>query len=675
MGVAKLEKFLIVVHKTEEKRVLKYFQKKAIAELKPYFKKETTSEKNENDNIIKAFDNKDLAIPEINLNAKKALEILTNYEKNSKKKIASQAGKLIISNSEYENIASNPKNEENIKNIISINDEINYNNNKISELNQKLNHLNLWSSFKYKLEFLGDFELYSIKLGVIKAKKNIFTQICEEFSKRQISYEILKKNTDLYYLIIAYHSSIREDVKDYLSDIPFEEADILGYLGTIQDNITSIKNQINYLKNINQNLIKELHKFLKNYKRDLIIYEDYLENNIEIEWALNYGFSTQNVSFYTAWVKQNDIKKLDDILKFFKFTRIVKVEPDEDEIIPTALENKTIFKPFEIIINLYGVPRYFEIDPTPYMSFFFALFFGLCLTDAGYGLVFVFLSIIIFLKMKGQRNLALLVFILGIFSIFAGAVFNGWFGDLPSYLGIDKFFAKFAILGDPMKSTSGAMNFFRLALLLGVIQVVFGLMIKFFDSLLNKDYQTVFFDTLPWIVIIVSLIIMLLSTQMAVNIQLMSQPLFSASVAKILIWLILPAALVIILFGARTEKNWGLRIFMGFLNLTIVNGITSFLGDFLSYIRLMALGLVTAGIGTAINKIAFQFGHIPVIGIVILIVGLIFGHIFNIGINTLGGFVHTMRLQYVEFFSKFYSGGGKPLEVLKENHRYVSIKD
>ncbi|MDD5659409.1 MAG: V-type ATPase 116kDa subunit family protein, partial [Actinomycetota bacterium] len=88
-----------------------------------------------------------------------------------------------------------------------------------------------------------------------------------------------------------------------------------------------------------------------------------------------------------------------------------------------------------------------------------------------------------------------------------------------------------------------------------------------------------------------------------------------------------------------------------------------------------SLGLVTAGIGTAINKIAFQFGSIPVIGTIILIVGLIFGHIFNIGINILGGFVHTMRLQYVEFFSKFYVGGGKPFEALKEEHKYISIKD
>ncbi|MDZ7836980.1 MAG: hypothetical protein U5N58_02975 [Actinomycetota bacterium] len=112
------------------------------------------------------------------------------------------------------------------------------------------------------------------------------------------------------------------------------------------------------------------------------------------------------------------------------------------------------------------------------------------------------------------------------------------------------------------------------------------------------------------------------------------------------------------MFSARDEKSWGFRLFMGFLNLTIVNGLTSYLGDSLSYIRLMALGLVTAGIGVAINEIAFQLGTIPVVGIAITIVALIFGHTFNIGINVLGGFVHTLRLQYVEFFPNSTGAGG-----------------
>jgi len=219
------------------------------------------------------------------------------------------------------------------------------------------------------------------------------------------------------------------------------------------------------------------------------------------------------------------------------------------------------------------------------------------------------------------------------------------------------------------------MNFFKLALLVGVVQIVFALFIKFFDLLRRKDYIGTFLDALPWILIILSLLIIMLSSNMAVSMQLISAPLFPAYLSKYLIWVILPSSLAIILFSARNEKSWGFRLFMGFLNLTIVGGLTSYLGDFLSYIRLMALGLVTAGIAVAINKIAFQTLSIPAIGFVVMIMILVFGHIMNIAINVLGGFVHTLRLQYVEFFQKFYRGGGRPFKTLKNNYKYIKIVD
>ncbi|MBN2073783.1 MAG: hypothetical protein JW770_07550, partial [Actinobacteria bacterium] len=359
----------------------------------------------------------------------------------------------------------------------------------------------------------------------------------------------------------------------------------------------------------------------------------------------------------------------------FSASRVVEIAPEPGEDIPIILENKPLFRPFEIVVNLYGVPRYFEIDPTPLVSLFFAMFFGLCLTDAGYGIILAILTLIFAFRMKSARQFLMLIFIGSIFTIFAGALFNGWFGDLPSYLGMDSFFSKLAILGDPVRSDYGAMNFFRLALALGVVHVMFGLVIKFIDALRRRNWAEAFFDGLPWIVMVGSIIVILLSTDIAVSMQLVSKPLFPAGISRVLVWPILAAALTIILFAARDQKSWGFRIFMGFLNLTIVNGLTSFLGDFLSYIRLMALGLVTAGIGVAMNKIAFQFLSVPVVGIVILVVILIFGHVFNIGINIIGSFVHTLRLQYVEFFSKFYVGGGRPFKALKEEHKYINIVD
>lgn len=668
MAVAKLIKLLIVSHKSEETKVLKALQKKAFAEIKPYINEKDTQKNISDSEIFKMFF-------KISENTKKALNILDNYKDKIAKKISSKAGKFVIKKSEYKQIINRKDFEDLTREIFKYEEEIKENDNVISEINKKIALLDKWKYYNGKTEDIGESELYTLKLILIKAKKKDISRIISGFNENNISFENIYKSADSNYFLIAFHNAVKEKAKDYLSKISFEEADLSGFENTIEENIISLKKLLEYHNIRKSNIVKQIRDMTSKNERELFVFLDYIENNTEIEQAVDLSFSTEKASFYTGWIRESDKNKILTLQEKFKNTKFYEIEPEEDEEIPVSLDNKPFFKPFEIIINLYGVPKYFEIDPTPYVSLFFALFFGLCLTDAGYGILIVIISILMFFKMKGLKNFALLILFMGIFTIIAGALFNGWFGDLPSYIGAESFFSKIAIFGDPMKSDAGAMNFFRLALLLGVVQVIFGMFIKLFDNLKRKNYQAALLDTLPWIVIVSSLIIILLSSETAVSMQLVDSPVFPAGISRILVWLLIPAAIIVILFSARAQKSWGFRIFMGFLNLTIVNGITSFMGDLLSYIRLMALGLVTAGIGVAINKIAFQFGGIPVIGIIILIIGLIFGHIFNMGINILGGFVHTLRLQYVEFFPKFYEGGGRPFEELKKEHKYITLVD
>jgi len=661
MAVAKLKKLLIIAHKSDEEILLKKLQKAAVVEIRPYKEKIDSS-------VLHLGPGS-----EYTSNVKKVLEIFDNYKEG--KKIASKAGKLVLKKNEYERILRNNNFEQIINDIPKIEDEINIVSSRISETESQLNQLNRWITYRGNLEDIKVTDAYTIKLGKIKCRQKEFEKLVEDLNKKNVSTEKISRSKDAACIIIAYHNENKKDAEECLGKLSFEESETSSYNGTIEENISSIKKSLQYCNSRRNNLISEIGISAHKYEKSLIVYLNYLENNIEIENAINTGFSTESVSFYTAWVKEIDRDRVFSIIGKHKFTRAIEIQPEDGEEIPTVLENKPLFRPFEIIINLYGVPRYFEIDPTPLVSIFFAAFFGLCLTDAGYGIILMVLSLIFAFRMKGAKNFLMLMFYGGIFTIVSGIVFNGWFGDLPAYLGIDKYFLKFAILGDPINTSEGSMNFFRLALLVGVIQIVFALFVKFFDSLKRKDFQGAFFDAIPWILIISSLIIMFLSTKMAVSMQLISAPLFPAYLSNYLIWAILPSALVIILFSARNEKSWGFRLLMGFLNLTIVNGLTSYLGDFLSYIRLMALGLVTAGIAVAVNKIAFQTLSIPAIGFAVMIIILIFGHTMNLAINVLSGFVHTLRLQYVEFFQKFYKGGGRPFKALKDNYKYIKIVD
>ena len=663
MAVAKLSKLFIASHRAETEAFLKKLQGTSAVEVKPYTEK---------------IESSTLPIDtsrENNIKVKKALNILDGYKDTELKKIAAKAGKLVIKRSEYEKIIQDTGLEEIASEIIDLDNEAGSLDHRISETEPKIHQLRVWDCFKGNIADLSSNSVYTVKLGIIKSGRTDFSLILDGLSKNHISCQSLSEEGDIIYVILAYHNDFKEEAEGYIEGLAFDEAELAGYSGTIDENIGSLNKNIDYYKSRKQKILDQIGRLTEEYERSLTVYLDYLDNNLEVEEAILSGFSTDSVSFYTAWIREADRKKILSITDGFKFVRVEEIEPDEGESIPIALENRAIFKPFEIIINLYGVPRYFEIDPTPFVSIFFAIFFGLCLTDAGYGVILGILTLVFAFRMRALRQFLMLIFIGAIFTILAGVLFNGWFGDLPAYIGLGDLSLKLAILGDPVSSDVGSMNFFRLALALGVIHVIFGLFIKFFDSIRRRDWGGAFLDGLPWIMILVSLIIILLSTGMAVSMQLVSAPLFPSSISRILMWPILAGAIVIILFGARQEKSWGFRIFMGFLNLTIVNGITSFLGDFLSYIRLMALGLVTAGIGVAINKIAFQFLSIPIAGIVMLVVILIFGHVFNIGINILGGFVHTLRLQYVEFFPKFYTGGGRPFKALSDEHKYIIIVD
>ena len=208
------------------------------------------------------------------------------------------------------------------------------------------------------------------------------------------------------------------------------------------------------------------------------------------------------------------------------------------------------------------------------------------------------------------------------------------------------------------------------SMLFGTIHLFTGLAIKGYMCLRDKKYMDFFCDVILWFVFLIGLLIMLLPSDIFASIA-QAQIVFPPAVNALGKWMAILGAVGIVLMSGRANKNFGLRIALGAYDLYNVTG---WLSDVLSYSRLLALGLATGVIASVVNQMGSMGGK-SVFGVILFIFAFVVGHIFNLAINLLGAYVHTNRLQYVEFFGKFYEGGGRAFNPFKENTKYADIKE
>ncbi len=469
--------------------------------------------------------------------------------------------------------------------------------------------------------------------------------------------------------LVMFHRTEEEAAGELLDEINFTIEDFRGFSGKPKEIFEKLKQDALEIDERMEALQEQGREYGEYYEPLLMVF-DHGSDEVTRLNAMREALRTKTSYIIQGWIELSKKAALEKIIDAYEAAILKDVTPEADEKPPVKLVNRRIFQPFEIITHLYGTPRYSELDPSPLLAIFFAIFFGICITDAGYGIVLALLALFLMKKIPTGKKFLWLIFIGAIFTIIEGALLGGWFGDLLNGTVLDGM-VKSVMIFDPMKSY---FVFYRLALAMGAIQIYWGLILKIYEEIKNKDYAEAFFEGVIWLLIITSLLIMLFASNFCIQLNLAPQSLLPGSLLLPAMALFGICAIIVVLFGARNEKNIFFRFFLGGLRLTILGGIFSYLGDFLSYIRLMALGLVTAGIASAINDIGRMTLGIPIAGVVIFIVILIGGHLFNIGINTLGGFVHTLRLQYVEFFQKFFAGGGVRFNPLSRNEKFIVLK-
>ena len=413
------------------------------------------------------------------------------------------------------------------------------------------------------------------------------------------------------------------------------------------------------------------------YRRKYEIASDYYRTRAEKYRVLGSIPQSANVFFLEGWVPKEKAEEISKVLTE-KFDAVVDFEETaEGEQPPVILRNNKFSSTVEGVLESYGLPQHGRADPTTIMSFFYVFFFGMMLSDAGYGLLMSIVTGIVLLKYKriesGMKKMLQLFFWCGLSTAFWGFMYGGFFGDAIDVVA-KTFFGYtgetpilkpiwFAPLENPMRLLIWCMVF-------GLIHLFAGLAVKGYEYLRDKDFVGFVSDIIAWYMFILGLVLMLVPSSIFASIagSQIVFPDWANTLAKVLTI----AGLVIILFmSGRANKNWGLRVALGAYD---IYGVTGWLSDVLSYSRLLALGLATGVIANVINMMASMKGN-TVIGTIVFIVVFIFGHILNLAINLLGAYVHTNRLQYVEFFGKFYDGGGNSFKPFKTINNHVEIKE
>lgn len=424
------------------------------------------------------------------------------------------------------------------------------------------------------------------------------------------------------------------------------------------------KNEIEKLNAAGDEAVKQITQ-LAQYRRDIEFVCDYFAIRRDKYDALKLLSMTDRIFVARGYIPAVDAQPLKQELES-KFTAAVSItDAAKDEEVPVLLKNNEFCAPIESVTAMYALPNKDDVDPNPVIAFFYYVFFGLMLSDAGYGLLMVIGTLCAkkFLRLEKnmQRTMNMFCFC-GISTVFWGALFGSWFGDIIQVVAREFFGKEIGSIALWFEPVNDPMKLLMYSFLFGIVHLFVGLGVRF--VMLWKDGKKLdaICETIPIYLIVTG------AAPLAAGI-IITIPEWITGIAK---YVAIAGVAAVILTAGRGSKSIVGKLGGGLYGLYNVG--SGYLGDILSYSRLLALGLSTGVIASVVNML----GTIPqniVLKAIVLFIAFFGGHTVNIAINLIGTYVHTNRLQYVEFFSKFYEGGGKAFAPLTTNTKYFKFKE
>ena len=529
-----------------------------------------------------------------------------------------------------------------------------------NRLNSRRAALEPWKNFELPLDISSTKDT-SVILGVCPTAVPV-ERLQGSLEKGAPMSELFLISSDReynYLLFICYKTDI-DAAMDILKRAGFSRASFKHSEGTASQIIKTIDDELENIRSERENLIQKI-KSHADSRETLFFTADRLDQRFAAEQARERIIATDKTFLLEGWTIGSEVENLAELLDgydcWYELT-----EPDENDEVPIKLQSNKFTEPFNMVTEMFSLPQYTNIDPNPVMGPFFAMFFGIMYGGVAYGIILLILGSVITAKYKLRGVLGQmfrLMKIVGVTTILFGFVYGSFFGDSIStvaktffgmpetyefkiHIGGVPVFGALDLLADPITALI-------LACSIGAIQIVTGMGIKAYILCRDGRPLDALMDVGCWWVTFAGIALFVLGHGYIV---------------------LVCGIAALILTQGRRKKNIAGKITGG---LSSLYSIIQYVSDILSYSRLMALALASSVIAIVFNLLASLAGGPSFLGVIVFILVFLLGHVFNMGVNIISTYVHGARLQYLEYFNRFYVGGGEPFQPLTVNTRFTDI--
>ena len=525
-----------------------------------------------------------------------------------------------------------------------------------SELQSNKSLANRLSNFDMDLALLKDSKYTSTTVGRINAESA--SEIKNELSKLTDELEVFTVPMDDKegeIITVVTLKEFSDDVYSTLRKYDFEKIDIGDVEGTPQHIISSADSRLLTIESERASVKKELRAVAEQWDDEILALKEQLENEKEKNEILSSFVQTKDAYIFEGWVPEKDVEKVEQLVEKSSdghcAFETIEVEGTDDENVPVLQQNGWYSRPFEYLVDMYSPVRYNAMDPTIFVAITFPFFFGFCLTDAVYGLVVSAIGVVLLRGLgkvkKSMESFGWILIWSGLWAVILGLLTNGFIGDFPERIAGFRLPTVFA----PVEAFVHPDTILIIAIAVGLIYTNIGFILGAINNLRYGNKKEAIGSQICWFVFEAGLILLALGFMMP---------------AIGMIGMVLGGVLILATIGMLVWANGAYGVM----------DIFGYMGDVLSYARLLALCLATGGIAMTVNILAEMLNNmIPFAGIVLAIFVFIFGHIANFAFQVLGAFINALRLNYVEFFSQFFMEGKGKFEAFKAKRTFTKLKN